>query len=104
VPKRRRAAASQAPSEVLTRNFLNLIVKGQDGECLHFKIIVTTPLKKLMDAYCAKRQVHASPVAFFLGGPDRPRSGTRLCPTETPLQLDMEDGHEIEAFPNQVGD
>jgi small ubiquitin-related modifier len=104
VPKRRRAAASQAPSEVLTRNFLNLIVKGQDGECLHFKIIVTTPLKKLMDAYCARRQVHAGSVAFLLGKPHHPRSGTRLSPTETPLQLEMEDGDEIDAILHHAGD
>ena len=104
LPKRQRAAASQAPSEVLTRKFLNLIVKGQDGEAVHFKIIVTTPLKKVMDAYCARRQVHAGSVAFLLGKPHHPRSGTRLSPTETPLQLEMEDGDEIDAILHHAGD
>jgi small ubiquitin-related modifier len=103
-PKRQRAAASQAPSEVLTRKFVNLIVKGQDGEAIHFKIIETTPLKKVMDAYCAKRQVDAGSIAFLWGNPRHPRGGKRLSPTETPLQLGMEDGDEIDAMLHQVGD
>ena len=37
------------------KNIMNIVVKGQDGEEVHFKVKKTTPFKKIMDAYCTKR-------------------------------------------------
>eukprot|EP00960_Hanusia_phi_P052847 761694-Hanusia_phi.AAC.2 len=36
---------------------INLKVKGQDGNVVHFKIKRKTPLKKLMEAYCSRQSL-----------------------------------------------
>ncbi|KER33321.1 hypothetical protein T265_00818 [Opisthorchis viverrini] len=33
---------------------INLKVQGQEGSIVHFKIKKTTPLRKLMNAYCER--------------------------------------------------
>jgi len=82
---------------------LNLKVKSQDGEEVFFKIKSSTQLKKLMDAYCQRQsviiyliQLNSSNVRFLF-------DGERLHETQTPKDLNMENGDEIDVVIEQVG-
>ncbi|GAA48216.1 small ubiquitin-related modifier, partial [Clonorchis sinensis] len=44
------AATNKDPSS----EHINLKVQGQEGSIVHFKIKKTTPLRKLMNAYCER--------------------------------------------------
>lgn len=75
---------------------INLKVTGQDGSVVHFKIKHTTPLRKLMSAYCDRAGLKLGAVRFrFDGNP--------INETDTPTQLDMEDGDSIDVFQQQTG-
>jgi small ubiquitin-related modifier len=71
---------------------MSLKVKSQAGETIHFKIRRSTRLGKLMDAYCDTRNIARHGVSTFL------YDGQRISHAETPLQLEMEDGDEIDAM------
>lgn len=82
---------------------LNLKVKSQvhvifiqDGEEVFFKIKSTTQLKKLMDAYCQRQGLASNNVRFLF-------DGERLHETQTPKELNMENGDEIDVLVEQVG-
>lgn len=75
---------------------LNLKVKSQDGEEVFFKIKTTTQLKKLMDAYCQRQSLSAANVRFLF-------DGERLHENQTPKELNMENGDEIDVVIEQVG-
>ncbi|KAB2636571.1 small ubiquitin-related modifier 1-like [Pyrus ussuriensis x Pyrus communis] len=75
---------------------INLKVKGQDGNEVFFRIKHTTQLKKLMTAYCDRQSVDLNSVAFLF-------DGRRLRPEQTPEELEMEDGDEIDAMLHQTG-
>jgi hypothetical protein len=63
---------------------LYLRVKGLDGTDVHFKIKPTTPLRKLMDAYCSRKNISAGSHSFLF-------DGQRISASSTPLELEMED-------------
>ncbi|XP_057765595.1 small ubiquitin-related modifier 1-like isoform X2 [Salvia miltiorrhiza] len=75
---------------------INLKVKGQDGNEVFFRIKRSTQLKKLMNAYCDRQSVDLSSIAFLF-------DGRRLRAEQTPDELDMEDGDEIDAMLHQTG-
>eukprot|EP00244_Chara_vulgaris_P011647 TRINITY_DN5873_c0_g1_i2.p1 TRINITY_DN5873_c0_g1~~TRINITY_DN5873_c0_g1_i2.p1 ORF type:complete len:102 (-),score=28.90 TRINITY_DN5873_c0_g1_i2:144-449(-) len=77
-------------------NHLNLKVKGQDGNEVFFRIKKTTTLKKLMTAYCERQSVDMNSIAFLF-------DGRRLQADQTPEELSMEDGDEIDAMLHQTG-
>lgn len=75
---------------------INLKVTGQDNSVVHFKIKKNTPLRKLMSAYCDRTGVKMGVMRFrFDGNP--------INETDTPLQLEMEDGDSIDVFQQQTG-
>ena len=76
-------ASTDAQSE-----HIHLKVATQDGNELYFKCKVTTPLKKLMDAFCNRQGVSSNSVRFMF-------DGNRINELQTPEQLYMEDGDEI---------
>ncbi|VFQ58657.1 unnamed protein product [Cuscuta campestris] len=78
------------------QNHINLKVKGQDGNEVFFRIKRNTQLKKLMNAYCDRQSMELSSVAFLF-------DGRRLRPEQTPDELEMEDGDEIDAMLHQTG-
>ncbi|CAH8545977.1 unnamed protein product, partial [Dicrocoelium dendriticum] len=47
---------------------INLKVQGQEGSIVHFKIKKTTPLRKLMNAYCERMGYQPSSVRFIFDG------------------------------------
>ncbi len=78
------------------KELLNLKVVGQDGQVVQFKIKATTPFRKLMHAFCDRQRIVQNTVRFIF-------DGDRIKDTDTPRDLDMEDGDTIEVFANQTG-
>ena len=68
---------------------INLKVIDQGGAENHFKCRETTPLQKLMHAFCNRQGVSINSARFFW-------DGNRVNETQTPEQLDMEDGDVID--------
>ncbi|XP_004243516.1 small ubiquitin-related modifier 1 [Solanum lycopersicum] len=75
---------------------INLKVKSQDGNEVFFRIKRSTQLKKLMNAYCDRQSVDFNSIAFLF-------DGRRLRGEQTPDELEMEDGDEIDAMLHQTG-
>ncbi|KAJ0715768.1 putative Ubiquitin-like domain-containing protein [Helianthus annuus] len=75
---------------------INLKVKGQDGNEVFFRIKRSTQLKKLMNAYCDRQSVELKSIAFLF-------DGRRLRGEQTPDELEMEEGDEIDAMLHQTG-
>ncbi|KAL6196269.1 PREDICTED: small ubiquitin-related modifier 1 [Fragaria vesca subsp. vesca] len=75
---------------------INLKVKSQDGNEVFFRIKRNTQLKKLMNAYCDRQSVDFNAIAFLF-------DGRRLRAEQTPDELEMEDGDEIDAMLHQTG-
>jgi len=76
--------------------YINLVVKEQSGNEVHFKIKKKTQFKKLMDAYCQRMGLETNGLRFVY-------DGTPLSPEGKPLDLDMEDGDVIDVMQQQVG-
>lgn len=70
--------------------------KIEDGNEVFFRIKRSTQLKKLMNAYCDRQSVDIKSIAFLF-------DGRRLNAEQTPDQLEMEDGDEIDAMLHQTG-
>ncbi|TYI68023.1 hypothetical protein E1A91_D08G059900v1 [Gossypium mustelinum] len=77
-------------------NQINLKVKGQDGNEVFFRIKRSTQMRKLMNAYCDRQSVDLNSIAFLF-------DGRRLRGEQTPDELEMEDGDEIDAMLHQAG-
>ncbi|GKC95967.1 small ubiquitin-related modifier 2 [Tanacetum coccineum] len=75
---------------------INLKVKSQEGNEVFFRIKRSTQFKKLMNAYCDRQSVDMSSIAFLF-------DGRRLRADQTPDELEMEDGDEIDAMLHQTG-
>ncbi|KAL0362298.1 UNVERIFIED_CONTAM: Small ubiquitin-related modifier 1 [Sesamum calycinum] len=67
-----------------------------DGNEVFFRIKRSTQLKKLMNAYCDRQSVDFNSIAFLF-------DGRRLRGEQTPDELEMEDGDEIDAMLHQTG-
>ncbi|PIA36868.1 hypothetical protein AQUCO_03200083v1 [Aquilegia coerulea] len=68
----------------------------KDGNEVFFRIKRSTQLKKLMSAYCDRQSVEFNSIAFLF-------DGRRLRGEQTPDELEMEDGDEIDAMLHQTG-
>ncbi|PWA91691.1 small ubiquitin-related modifier 2 [Artemisia annua] len=75
---------------------INLKVKSQEGNEVFFRIKRSTQFKKLMNAYCDRQSVEMNSIAFLF-------DGRRLRAEQTPDELEMEDGDEIDAMLHQTG-
>ena len=71
-------------------------MKNAEGKEVVFKLKMGTALKKLMEAYCQREGLPFDGVRFLY-------DGERLLPTQTPAELGMEDGDEIDALVEQTG-
>ncbi|KAG4304295.1 hypothetical protein PORY_002270 [Pneumocystis oryctolagi] len=70
-------------------------VVGHDNNEVFFKIKRHTPLKKLMEAYCERQGKSMNMLRFLV-------DGERARPEQTPAELDMEDGDQIEVMIEQA--
>ena len=67
---------------------LTVRVVTPDGDEIYFKCKSTTPLQKLMTAFCNRQGVSPDSVRFVFD--DKP-----IGPNQTPQELEMEDGDDI---------
>ena len=75
---------------------LRLKVVGQNGREVFFKIKSSTPLKKLIDAYCKEMGVPERVCRFLF-------DGQRINPDHTAAHFDMSDEDIIDVFVEQEG-
>merc|ERR1712186_161171 len=75
---------------------IQLKVKDQQGSEVQFKIKKSTPLRKLMDAYCSRLGPQASQVRFMV-------DGERIAPDDTAEKLGLEDEDLIDVAMEQTG-
>ncbi|XP_071907580.1 small ubiquitin-related modifier 1 isoform X2 [Coffea arabica] len=71
-------------------------VRVKDGSEVFFRIKRSTQLKKLINAYCERQSVELGSMVFLF-------DGQRLQGEQTPEQVSMEDGDEIDAMLHQTG-
>ena len=76
---------------------INLKVVTQDGDEVFFTCKMSTPLEMLMKAFCNRYGVAANSVRFLF-------DGNRINGSQTPRELDMEDGDVIDVMVEQQGD
>ncbi|KAG2388663.1 hypothetical protein C9374_000102 [Naegleria lovaniensis] len=75
---------------------INVKVVSQDGVEVFFKIKKSTPLKKLMEAYCKRQGLSAASVRFVF-------DGNRINGNETADELEMDDQDVIDVLVEQTG-
>merc|ERR1712188_358914 len=91
------AAEGGAPAgDQAATQHIQLKVKDQQGSEVQFKIKKTTPLRKLMDAYCSRLGLQASQVRFMV-------DGERIGPDDTADKLGLEDEDLIDVAMEQTG-
>ncbi|XP_046903515.1 small ubiquitin-related modifier 1-like [Hypomesus transpacificus] len=76
--------------------YIRLKVIGQDNSEIHFKVKMTTHLKKLKESYSQRQGVHMSSLRFLF-------EGQRISDNQTPKELGMEDEDVIEVYQEQTG-
>lgn len=79
-----------------TTDKLNLRVRDNAQNELHFTVKKTTRLAKLIDAWCERHGISRVGKRFLV-------DGSVVHDEDTPESLDMEDGDIIEVFEEQVG-
>ncbi|EAL64270.1 hypothetical protein DDB_G0286189 [Dictyostelium discoideum AX4] len=75
---------------------INLKVKNQGGGEVFFKIKRSTPLKKLMEAYCQRQGLNYASCRFLF-------DGVRVKEDATPNQLGMENEDVLDCALMQTG-
>lgn len=70
---------------------IKIKVVAEDKNVIYFKIKKTTPLKKLMRAYCAHMREKIEVMRFKF-------DGEPIDKMKNPSQLEMEDGDTIDVF------
>ena len=74
----------------------HITLRVKDQNEVFFRIKKSVPLKMLMDGYCVRKHVQLDTFVFMI-------DGRRLRPEQTPNEVGLEDGDEIDAFTHQVG-
>lgn len=87
--------SEQPKEEKSDSTHINLKVSDGTAE-IFSKIKKTTPMKRLMEAFCKRQGKSMESLRFLI-------DGTRVSPDNTPEDLDLEDGDVIEAHREQVG-
>lgn len=76
--------------------YIKLKVIGQDSSEIHFKVKMTTHLKKLKESYSQRQGVPMSSLRFLF-------EGQRVSDHHTPKELGMEEEDVIEVYQEQTG-
>ena len=76
---------------------INLTIVNMAGDELFFKLRMRTRLDKLLKAYCTRQGVAQNSVRFLF-------DGNRVSASQTPEELEMEDGDIIDVMVEQQGD
>lgn len=86
----------EAPKKEGEVTHINIRVKDQDSNEVHFKIKSTTPLRKVMDAYCQRQGLRRDALRFLF-------DGDRVQDDDTPESRELEDDDCLEVFAQQLG-
>ncbi|GAU26194.1 hypothetical protein TSUD_354160 [Trifolium subterraneum] len=74
-----------------TSHYITVSVNDSDGiNKLYFRMKRNYEMKKMMNTYCDRSSLHFNSITFLF-------KGSRIWPDQTPYELDIEDGDEIEA-------
>ncbi|XP_013918768.1 PREDICTED: small ubiquitin-related modifier 1, partial [Thamnophis sirtalis] len=99
-PREKRLAdlrSSASPTrEEREGEYIKLKVIGQDSSEIHFKVKMTTHLKKLKESYCQRQGVPMNSLRFLF-------EGQRITDNHTPKELGMEEEDVIEVYQEQTG-
>lgn len=87
--------ASSYLVEVATGIQIN--VRDQTGEEVHFRMKMSTRMEKVFSTYAKRKSVHISALRFLI-------DGERISPMQSPLDLDLKDGDQIDCMLEQQGD
>ncbi|KAJ8028188.1 Small ubiquitin-related modifier 3 [Holothuria leucospilota] len=82
---------------------ITLRVVGGEGSAVQFKIKKSTPLRKLMRAYCEKQVHFAHGKGGALNTLRFRYDGENIDDNDTPEALHMDDMDQIEVFQQQTG-
>ncbi|XP_008295960.1 small ubiquitin-related modifier 1-like [Stegastes partitus] len=88
--------SNQDSEEKKEGEYIKLKVIGQDNTEIHFKVKMTTHLKKLKESYSKRQGVSSSSLRFLF-------EGNRVSDQHTPKELGMEDEDVIEVYQEQTG-
>jgi len=72
-------------------------VRDQTGEEVHFKMKVCSRMEKLFLTYAKRKSVPISALRFLI-------DGERINPNQSPRDLDLKDGDQIDCMLEQQGD
>ncbi|KAJ9701056.1 hypothetical protein PVL29_006417 [Vitis rotundifolia] len=86
----------QPAKRALDQSSIEVKLKSQDGRQLYFRINLSTPLQRLLVAYCQRMNFDYKAMQLVY-------NGNRVTGKQTPEQLGMEDGDEIDALTHQMG-
>mmetsp|Transcript_28726 Transcript_28726/g.92489 ORF Transcript_28726/g.92489 Transcript_28726/m.92489 type:complete len:91 (+) Transcript_28726:94-366(+) len=75
---------------------LNIRIRDQGGEETFFKVKKSTKLEKVFNAYSQRKGVNAQSLRFLF-------DGSRVRPEQTPQDIDMEDGDQLDCMLEQQG-
>ncbi|XP_073013689.1 small ubiquitin-related modifier 1-like [Typha latifolia] len=70
---------------------VNIKITGQDGNDLYLRINRSAQLRNLMNVYCKRQSLDFNSISFLL-------DGRKLHWDQTPDEVGMEDGDEIEVL------
>nr|XP_014346368.1 PREDICTED: small ubiquitin-related modifier 1-like isoform X1 [Latimeria chalumnae]XP_014346369.1 PREDICTED: small ubiquitin-related modifier 1-like isoform X1 [Latimeria chalumnae] len=90
------ANSSTQPGEKKEGEYIKLKVIGQDNSEIHFKVKMTTQLRKLKESYCQRQGVPSNSLRFLF-------EGQRISDHQTPKELGMEDEDVVEVYQEQTG-
>ena len=76
--------------------YIKLKVIGQDSSEIHFKVKMTTHLKKLKESYCQRQGVPTNSLKFFF-------EGQRIADNHVLKELRIEEEYVIEVYQEQTG-
>ncbi|XP_071961762.1 small ubiquitin-related modifier-like [Antedon mediterranea] len=76
--------------------YITLKVTSQDNSEVHFKVKMTTTMKKLKESYCSRIGVPIPTLRFLF-------DGQRISDEQTAKDLEMEDDDVIEVYQQQTG-
>lgn len=82
--------------DVIDPTHISLRVVSSNGEEVFFKIRRVTPLRKLIQVYCERKQTSPSSIKFLF-------DGNRVKDDDTPDSLGMENNDVIDAMLQQTG-
>ena len=75
---------------------LNIRLKNMDGSEVYFKVLQTTPFRKIISAFCTKTGLSSSNVRLMF-------EGESITGNMTPKELELEDNDVIDVLSQQTG-